>query len=77
MTVFFRSADASLTARNDQGEVSELAVCTSSVLYLSLLCEDLFVVQPTFLTNITEGDGSQFRGGVALGAGLLLGLEAF
>lgn len=51
-------------------------VYKSSVWYLSLLCEDLFVVQPALLTNITKGDGSQFRGGVAFGAGLLLGSQA-
>lgn len=46
------------------------------MLYLSLLCKDLFVVQPALLANIAEGDGSQFRGGVALGPGLLLGSQA-
>lgn len=45
-------------------------------MYLSLLCEDLFVVQPALLAYVAEGDGSQLRGGVALGASLLLGPQA-
>lgn len=49
---------------------------TCSMLYLSLLCKDLFVMQPALLANITECDGSQFRGGVTLGPGLLLSSQA-
>lgn len=45
--------------------------------YLSLLCQNLFVVQPALLVNITEGDDTQLRGGVALGSGVLLGLQTF
>lgn len=48
----------------------------TTVPYFSLLCEDLFTVQPALLADVTEGDGSQFRGGVALGPGLLLGSQA-
>lgn len=48
----------------------------SAVLYLSLLCEDLLIVQPALLANVAEGDGSQFGGGVALGPGLFLGPQA-
>lgn len=48
----------------------------STVPYLPLLCEDLFIVQPALLANVAEGDGSQFGGGVALGPGLLLGTQA-
>lgn len=33
-------------------------------------------MQPALPADITEGDGAQLRGGVALGPGLLLGLEA-
>ena len=52
-----------------------LFVCVC-VLYLALLREDLFVVQPALLAHVTESDGSQFRGGVAFGPGLLLSSQA-
>lgn len=44
-------------------------------LYLSFFCVDLFVVQPALFANVTEGDCSQVRSGVAFGPGLHLGLQ--
>lgn len=48
----------------------------SAASYLSLLREDLLIVQPALLAYVAEGDGSQFGGGVALGPGLFLGPQA-
>lgn len=44
--------------------------------YLPLLGEDLFVVQPALLADVTEGDGPQVGRGMAFGASLLLGPQA-
>ena len=48
----------------------------SVMLYLSFFCVDLFVVQPALFANISEGDCSQVRSGVAFGPGLSLRLRA-
>lgn len=49
------------------------------VLYLSIFCVEVFVVQPALFANVTEGGCSQVRRGVAFGPGLHLlhlGLQA-